>query len=324
MQLDDALTSLQLEMTILRATGEPLEFVSAATIPDPLAMFSDSDDEDEPQWTIVTHNRMVSWNEPIEFPEPTPLLDSDWAEFDDEEPLATNGEHSRWSEAESAESLIAASEVWLAEADNLRLEFSVEATIDGEPRRASTTTMLSRSGGMFETAVRIDDEPEVRLLWTRHGLWLGDESDGAFDWSETSPDMLGFDHAGVDDFLGEHEGSPLLDLLPLFHSTEFLRTLEGGGDVYEVNLELDEMSWGDPGFELVAEALLDEITELLAVGVEVEAVEFYSTTIVVTAVEESFEQTTEAEFVTDAGVVSFTSRTLVSAVDALSFSAPPR
>ena len=311
---DSGIETLHMRMAISRASGAPLLVETNATITDPLGLTaSDGDDEEEVASYVNSVSTLRSWNEPVEFPTPEPLVDAT------ELGLPTNGDAAADSgssvdsegaagsgELLSAEELIGLAEGWLAVVDELHLQFVAQAVIDGESRLASTVLRSSRSQGAFETEVVIDGSSVFRLLWSRDGIWTSSaDAVGAPVWEPSSPALLGFSSLTVDEFLANPDRVNLQEYADLLDLSWVTRTIEGGGPaVYELVIESGPRLPGDDHFEAIADLLLAETAELLAAGVTIESIEHFSTIITIIGDDGRIEsQETTAEFESNAGRV---------------------
>ncbi len=311
---DSGIETLHMRMAISRASGAPLLVETNATITDPLGLTaSDGDDEEEVASYVNSVSTLRSWNEPVEFPTPEPLVDAT------ELGLPTNGDAAADSgssvgsegaaasgELLSAEELIGRAESWLAVVDELHLQFVAQAVIDGESRLASTVLRSSRSQGAFETEVVIDGSSVFRLLWSRDGIWTSSaDAAGAPVWEPSSPALLGFSSLTVDEFLANPDRVNLQEYADLLDLSWVTRTIEGGGPaVYELVIESGPRLPGDDHFEAIADLLLAETAELLAAGVTIDSIEHFSTIITIIGDDGRIEsQVTTAEFESNAGRV---------------------
>ena len=309
--VDAGIEAMHLRLTISQETGAPLLIETEMTLADAFG-FSDEDDGDQtaPRFYINTVTHLTSWNEPIDFPTPEPLVDGSLVDaFAASADDGADGHSSDQSDPppllDAGQLLDLASE-WAAGTDEFHLQFVATATIDGESRLAATTSRGSLSQGAFETAVNIDDGSTYRLLWNRDGIWVSDaEENGEPIWAPSSPALLGFAGKTVDDFLGEPDRFSLEPLRPLLGISWVTRTTEGGRPpVYELVIESGYLVPGDPNFDLIVEMLKADTAELLAENVSVEQIDHFSVTITLMGDDgELVSQVTNAEFVTNAGRV---------------------
>ena len=333
--VDSGIETMHLRMAISQATGAPLLIESRMTLADPFGLMGgaedDSGDDGEAESYVSQAVTLRSWNEPIEFPTPEPLVDGSLLdalvepgddEFSDGD--ASSGEP---PELLSAAELVELAADWMAEVDELQMEFAVEATIDGEQRRASTLMRSSRSRGAFETSVTIDESGGFRLLWTRDGIWTSEaDVDGRPAWTPSDPALLGFAGQSVDQFLAEPawlDPEPLRALLDLAWLS---RTIEGGGPpVYELVIESGPFEPGDAYFDRIAETLKADTAELLAASVTITSIGHYSTSVMIVGDEGAIvRQVTSAEFESSAGWVALEAIAEVSADGPIEFSQPPQ
>ena len=333
--VDSGIETMRLRMAISQATGAPLLLESYLTLADPLGVMDgdgdDSGDEAEAGLYISQSATLRSWNQPIDFPTPEPLIDGSL--FDVlEEPGSDESSDAEIPSGEPPE-LLAPAELlelaadWAASLEELQLEFDARALIDGDQRRASTLVRISRPRGSFETSVRLDESSGFRLLWTRDGIWTSEgDIDGRPAWTPSSPALLGFAGKSVDQFLAEPgwlDPEPLRALLDI---AWLARTIEGGGPpVYELGIETGPLVPGDEHFDRVAELLKADTAELLAASVEITSIARYST--IVTLIGEAgamTRQVTTAEFETSAGRVVLEAIGEVGVDVVLEFSKPPQ
>lgn len=328
--VDAGIEAMHLRLTISQETGAPLLIETEMTLADAFG-FSDDDDGDRtaPRFYINTVTHLTSWNEPIDFPAPEPLVDGSLvdafaASADDGTDGYSSGQSDPPPLLDAGQLLDLASE-WAAGTDEFHLQFVATATIDGESRLAATTSRGSLSQGAFETAVNIDDGSTYRLLWNRDGIWVSDaEENGEPIWAPSSPALLGFAGKTVNDFLSEPDRFSLEPLRPLLGISWVTRTIEGGRPpVYELVIESGYLVPGDPNFELIVEMLKADTAELLAENVSVEQIDHFSVTITLMGDDgELVSQVTNAEFVTNAGRVELLASLNLVSDGPIVFSAP--
>lgn len=325
--------SMQLRLTVSQASGAPLLVETEARLQDAFGLSSDDADDadEEPAFYVSTVARLLSWNEPVEFPTPEPLVDGSFLEpsddFDDE-----SGEQSYSSgddppELLSPDQLLDLAANWVDSADDLHVQFVAQAAIDGEARLASTIVRSSRVVGAFETTVNIDDASTFRLLWNRDGIWTSDvEEDGQPVWAPSSPALLGFSEATVDEFLRRPDRFNLEPLKLLLDISWATRTTGGGGPpVYELVIESGPLTADDDRFAQVAGILKADMAELLAESVTITSIEYYSTVLTLVGSDgELTNQQTTAEFQTSAGLVELVAFLHVIGDGRLQFSLPTR
>lgn len=326
--VDVGIDSMHLHMAISQESGAPLLVRTDATLRDAFGFSDDEgDDESEPQFYINTTTHLRSWNEPIDFPVPEPIVDGSLVDlFSDSSDSDFSAADAAPPELLDAEQLLDLSASWADNRDELDLQFVTQAVIDGESRLAATTVRGSRSQGVFETSVNIDDNSSFRLYWNRDGIWVSDaEENGEPIWVRSNPALLGFAGKTVDDFLAEPDRltyEPFRDLLGFSWVT---RTIEGGRPpVYELVIESGYQIPGDEHFELIAELLRADTAELLADSIRIEEIDYYSVVITLMGDDgELVSQVTTAEFVTDAGRVELLASLNLVSDGPIAFSAPP-
>ena len=314
--------TMRISLAIAKNTGAALLIESVVTIEDLFGLSADSDDqgdqEDQQQLFISSVSRLVSWNQPVAFPTPEPLVDGSM--FD---ATATNGSGSGASDGASFSSdggeplsdpavLLDQAALWQAGANELDISFTVDAEIDGTPRRAEGVRRSSRGQGVYETTVAIDGTDPHGLIWSRDGIWTGTVEAGETVWTASTPELLGFDSASVDAFLSNPDRlhlAPLHDLLGLEPS---LARLEQGNRPVEYELEFYTFGLepGDTHFDAIAGILKSEIAELIGGGGSVDFIEIYSTKLTIASSDTAqgvfLSLVTEAEFGTSAGYVRLT------------------
>ena len=329
--------SMHLRLAISQASGAPLLVESEVRLRDVFGLSGDdadgaddSDASDEPVgFYVSTVATLISWNEPVAFPTPEPLVDGSFLQsFDDlddqsgEEPYS-GGEDP--PELLTTDQLLDLASNWLAGVDELHVQFVAQAVIDGEARLASTIVRSSRSAGAFETTVNIDDASAFRLLWNRDGIWTSDsEADGEPIWAPSSPALLGFAGTTVDEFLSDPDRFNFDSLRVLLDISWATRTTGGGGPpVYELVIESGPLVPGDDRFEQVAQVLKADTAELLAESVTITSIEYYSTVLTLFGDDgEVSSQVTTAEFQTSAGYVELVANVHVIGDGPLEFSQP--
>ena len=303
--------AMQLRLTIGQESGAPLLIETQTSLRDAFGLSDDAEnDQDDARFYINTVTHLRSWNEPIDFPTPEPLvegslMDAFAASADD----GSDGFSSSRPEPPpllDAEELLDLTSQWVADADEMHLQFVAQAVIDGESRLAATTVRSSISQGAFETAVNIDDGSTFRLLWNRDGIWVSDsEENGQPIWTPSNPALLGFAGKTVDEFLAEPDRLDLEPLRTLLGLSWVTRTIEGTRPpVYELVIESGYAVPGDPNFDQIVETLKADTAELLAENVAVEQIDHFS--VVTTLMGDDgalVSQVTTAEFVTNAGRV---------------------
>ena len=323
METDDVgIETMRISLAIAKNTGAALLIESVVTLEDLFGLGADSDDhgdqEDQEELFISSVSRLVSWNQPVAFPTPEPLVDGSM--FD---ASATNGSGSGASDGASFSSdggeplsdpavLLDQAALWQAGANELDISFTVDAEIDGTPRRAEGVRRSSRGQGVYETTVAIDGTEPHGLIWSRDGIWTSTVEAGETVWTASTPELLGFDSASVDAFLSNPDRlhlAPLHDLLDLEPS---VARLEQGNRPVEYELEFYTFGLepGDAHFDAIAGILKSEIAELIGGGGSVDFIEIYSTRLTIASSDAAqgvfLSLVTEAEFGTSAGYVRLT------------------
>ena len=331
--VEDGIESLQMRMAISRATGEPLMIESSAALLDMLG-FTDDGIDDETNTGLSSYVNTVvtlrSWNEPVSFPTPEPLLDISALD------ALMGGDGAGWDEQEgdgfrnppellTSNELLELARAWALSVDELTLQFDARAVIDGEARTAATAIHSSKPQGAYETAVVIDSAEAFRLLWNRDGIWTGvEEADGQIVWEPSSPAALGFAAVDVDEFLADPEYIDFATYAALLDLAWLSRTIEGGGPpVYELGIESGPRRPGDDYFEPLVELLRAATAELLAESVTIEAIDQVSTIITIHGDSGRIvSQVTTAEFDSSAGRVELAVNTAMSTGGMIEFSSP--
>ena len=322
---------MHLRLTISQETGAPLLIETEMTLADAFG-FADDEDDDQtaPGFYINTVTHLASWNEPIDFPTPEPLVDGSlvdaFAVSADDGADGYSSDESDPPPLLDGGQLLDLASRWAAGIDEFHLQFVATATIDGESRLAATISRGSLSQGAFETAVNIDDGSTYRLLWNRDGIWVSDsEENGAPIWAPSSPALLGFAGKTVDDFLGEPDRFDLEPLHALMGLAWVTRTTEGDRPpVYELVIESGYLVPGDPHFDQIVEMLKADTAELLAENVSVEQIDHFSLTITLMGDDgELVSQVTTAEFITNAGRVELLASLNLVSEGPIVFSTPP-
>ena len=321
--------SMSMRLGISRATGAPVMMDSHAVLRDEFGLGGDDASDDEPPvFYISAVAELTSWNEPIEFPTPEPLVDGSMFEAAaNGGSLPTNGAGGEPPELLSEQELLDLVLTWSAQVDELHVQFIAQALIDGEPHRASTSIRASRSRGIFETSVNVDDSGAFRLLWNRDGIWTSDtEADGEAVWSPSSPALLGFAAQTIDEFLADPDPLILQPLSALLEFAWLSRTIEGDRPpVYELVVEGGVFESGDEHHAHVVELLKNDMAELLAESVVIETVDFYSTTLTINGNSGAVaSQVTTAEFETSAGRVELVASVDVVSTGPIEFSQPTK
>ena len=330
---DGGIETMQLSLAISQVSGAPVMIESTATLSVPFGLSDEaSDDEEAPQFYVSTVSTLLRWNEPVEFPTPEPLIDRSLLDAIGG-PLPSNGASPGSDQRESGgppdllstEELLGIATNWVAAADELNMQIVVQAVIDGEARLASTIVRGSRSQGVFETAVNIDDASSFRLLWNRDGIWTSDsEVAGQPVWAPSNPALLGFAGLTVDQFLANPNRLNLGSFKSLLGLSWLTRTIEGGGPpVYELVIETGYVSPEDPHFNDIVAILKAATAELLAESVSVESIDHYSTILTVIGDDgEVIGQVMTAEFQSNAGRVELVASLNLIANGPIEFSRP--
>ncbi len=335
---DAGIERMHMMLTISQNSGAPLLVESHVTLQDAFGLSVASDeqsgDEDAPRFYVSTSAMLASWNEPIEFPTPEPLIDGSFLDVLGDSPSSSGassgsdlGSSSEPPELLSTEELLGLATEWVAAADELNMQFVAQAVIDGEARLASTIVLGSRTQGAFETYVSIDDASTFRLLWNRDGIWTSDtEVDGEPIWAPSNPALLGFAGQTVDELLATPDRLYLEPFASLLDFAWLTRTIQGSRPaVYELVIETGYLTPEDPFFNEIVVILKGETAELLAESVYIESIDHYST--VLTVIGDSGQvtsQITTAEFQTDAGRVELVASLNIVSNGPIEFSTPTK
>jgi len=311
-----------MRLAISQASGAPVLVETEATLRDDVGLMggltdasSGADDDAPPALRISTTTHLISWNEPIQFPKPEPLVDGSLLGIlpeSDNVAAVSNSSSSENAVPVVAQALPTAEQLldlvagWVEGADEMHVQLVSRAVIDGEARRASTFVRGSRSQGAFETTVSIDDASPARLLWNRDGLWTSDaDVAGQPVWALSNPAVLGFAGMTVDQFLATPDRLNLAPLRSLLDLSWLSRTIEGDAPpVYELGIESGPLAPGEAHFDQIVAILKGATTELLAESVVFDAIDSFSTTLTVIGDDgEIAGQVTTAVFETSAGRV---------------------
>lgn len=297
------ITALRLIMAIDRDSGAPLLIDSDISLADPQTGIESK---------VRSIARVTSWNEPIEFPTPEPLVDASVLEMMGGP--ATNGDSAEQPGASfSPEAQLELAEAWFAAEDALALEIEADATIAGEARSADTIVLRSFSEGKYETATTLDDGVTIRFLWTRDGLWLSELDDpesGAPQWTPTEPALLGLGNQTVDEFLAGSARIEFGALRGLLESAYVERIEDASGVRYRVVFERGGIVPDDELHNAAAEFLRAEAAELLVEDVGIGEIYGMSVTFDLVGENGQFEQSVvQAEFNTELGLMALTSTT---------------
>lgn len=311
------IVAMRVLMAIDRESGAPLLIDSDITVAEP---------QSGAESQVRSIARLLSWNEPLQFPVPEPLVDPSVLET-----LGgpvTNGEAAAQpgSDAFTPEAQLELAEAWFATTNALALEIESEATIAGTPQSAYTVVLRSLSDGKYETSTTLNQGVTFRFLWTRDGLWLSELDDpesGAPQWTPTNPDLLGLGNQTVDEFLAGQARIEFNALRGLLESAYLERTEDASGVRYRVTFERGGIVPGDELHAAAAAFLRAEAAELLVEDVEIG--EIYSMSVMLDLHGESgsFAQNiVQAEFNTELGLVALTSTTRNISEGGWAFSTP--
>ena len=321
----------QLRAVISRASGAPLLLELSMALTDVFAAEDEGSGDEGMNLSMRFAQTLRSWNEPVSFPTPEPLIDASVLDS-----LMLGGDAADWDEQAgdgfrnppellTSNELLELARAWALSVDELTLQFDAQAVIDGEARTAATAIHSSKSQGAYETAVVIDGAEAFRLLWNRDGIWTGvEEADGQIVWEPSSPAALGFAAVDVDEFLADPEYIDFTTYAALLDLAWLSRTIEGDGPpVYELGIESGPRRPGEDYFEPLVELLRAATAELLAESVTIEAIDQVSTIITVHGDSGRIvSQVTTAEFDSSAGRVELAVNTAMSTGGMIEFSSP--
>ena len=275
---------IRLRQVISQASGAPLVTETTVLIDADSMGLVGSDDVE-----ISTVAELTSWNEPIAFPTPEPLIEGNLNDLlapDGLEPLNGDSASSSgsdpgpaaFSSPPTADDLLDRAGVWLLTVDDLEAEITQQLTVNrGETQNVETRIAASRSRGAFETSVSLGEMAQFGLLWTRDGLWTSEVRGRELIWTPTSPASLGFSQSSVDELLAE----PALLEIPhyrlLASNAGVSRLIEGDNPpLYEFEVETGGDVAGNELLEAALELLLAEHPELLAPELEITLIDrFY-------------------------------------------------
>lgn len=312
----ESIRGLRMRLQISQASGAPLLTETAVILSGLLLGAEDGEDVE-----VLTVTELTSWNEPIDFPTPEPLIEGSLedllgggqAEAQEPPPLPTTGQ------------LLERAAVWLLTVDELHADLDQQMSATGEVHRVKTTIAGSRSRGAFETATSIDDDAFFGLLWTRNGLWTSEGANFGQVWQEVTPSLLGFEQESVDDLLAE---PLLLDISGYRRLSEFAsvsRLIEGGNPaMYEFAIETGGDVEGNPHIQAIVDLLKAEHAELFAADLEISVVDRFFTKLSFVGEEMALlSRETMAELITSEGeTLSLESTLKIDATTAPSFSEP--
>ena len=274
--------------------------------------------------TVFASAQLASYNEPLEFPEPTPLIEDAGlfgAAFEAGESSAssTPGQLSGF-DAIDLETYVESLRAWAAETPRVSLSVRDEGSVDGEAQHLEVENKWDRDLGIYETATWVDGQAAVRLLWTREGLWWAEGEDA--EWSVATPSQIGLSGDTVDSYLETGSGIPsLADSLEPFAAYGTATPTPEGGEL-TIRLSQAELS-ADPALaSQAAEHLQNQSLWLLGEASVTEVYEF--------AIELRMDPfgrprvfDTVGRFQTTAGEVQLRS-TVVINDEAVQFSPPPQ
>ncbi len=338
--VEAGIESLSLSMIVSQETGAPLRMESVQTLDDSLRFgmagdgAEDGDEGEESGFSVTTVMTLRSFNEPVEFPSPEPLIDGSLLGLGGDSqsaegagsPGSDESSGADFDELPSADALYDLAEAWAMSQDELHMELVVDALIDGDMRTSTSEVLSSRTQGKFETVVHVDENGPFRLLWTRDGIWTSDaDVAGQPSWVASSPALLGFDGASVDDFLANPDRLNLEPLRPLVGQAWVSREIKGDEPpLFEVGIEWGFVESDSQHFDRLADVLKGVLAELLAESIVIESIDYYSTTL--TMVGDAGEvsgQVTTAEIVSNAGPVQFDAQLRMLPGRPVSFSPAP-
>ncbi len=311
---DDVL-SMNLHMTLSQTSGAPLLTEWRAVLaPGWYGNGNGADDDQDAELYAASHTRLLSWNEPLEFPDPQALLIES---ADRDSPTAT---------PVTAKALLEHVTAWLKRIDALQVELGVVADVDGEERWARFNSQFSRSQGIFEDQIRISELVDnYRLLWNRDGLWISDQSSRRQPvWTPSSPAQEGFTARTVDEFLAAPYLIDLSSLAPLLPLASVSEQTEDDLPVHVLVIETGGLDPDHQMFEAVAAVLIQQGAGSLLDSVEFEFIDqFFTKLELYPGSRGAVFQETSAAFQTDTGPVSLRALTRFLGNPSGGWSRPP-
>ncbi len=246
---ESGLQSMTLRLTTSQASGAPLlmEWSAAG---------SAADDDQQGNLAISSRTHLLSWNEPLELPDP-------------EAPLVN---------LVAPEVIIDLFNARLEEQlGDLQISVSADAEIDDEWRRSGLQTQVWRNQGIFERLTLTDSPPPTYSLlsWNRDGLWISDDYTYGSEpqWEPANPAQQGFGNATVDEYIADLDKPDLQALRPLLP----LATVGNRG--HEMIIEAEALDADHPFFEPVVAQLRAYAADVLPAGLEFQSIDRYAMTL---------------------------------------------
>ncbi len=331
--IEAGIESLHIRMAISRSSGAPLFVESTSTLADPFGLNTgdDADEQEDAASQVTSVATLRSWNEPVEFPTPEPLIDA--AVFDsffgedeasDSASEPGSGATLASSELLTADELIALASEWLGTVDELQVLVEARAFVGDDPREASTVISSSRSRGIIEVTTVLDQTHSFGLLWNRDGIWVGEGRSEDFSYQPSSPELQGFAGLTVDEFLAQPDIDNIGTYATVLDLSWLTRTIEGGGPpIYELVIESGPRWPGDDFFTELVDLIKAEASEFLAESSSIESIEYFSTVLTINGASgEIISQNITAEFQTDEVGMRFTASIFPLAGGPIEFSNP--
>lgn len=330
---DAGVEVMRLRIAVSRSSGAPLWIESEATIADPFAFGGDEDGDrqEAPASYVTSLTTLRSWNEPVEFPTPEPLVDASLLDgFFGEDTATDSGSNPGSGATFASDELLDAAELlalateWLTTVDELQVQVEAQVVAGAEARTASTRIASSRSRGAFEVTTILDQSHTFGMLWNRDGIWVGEGRADDFSFQSSTPELQGFAGLTVDEFLALPDLYNFESYASALDLSWLTRTIEGGGPpIYELVIESGPRWPGDEYFDVLAELIRAEASEFLAESASIESIEYYSTVLTINGASgEIISQVTIAEFQSNEGDVLFTASIVPLAGGPIDFSTP--
>ncbi len=268
----------------------------------------------------------TSWNEPIDFPTPAPLV-----EFGEYQELMQRLRAS----TDTPERVIDLIERWLDEQDYIQWSVDVWLEIDSAERHGQSRLRESRSQGALERTVLVAEQrssnavawiPGRRLFWNRDGFWVSESDvDGEPVWTSSTPTAHGFSEMSVDELLAERAWIGLELFRDLLDQSEDTVVTPGDGSMdYEVQIEIGVLHPGDRHFDRIAALLKAALSDLERGDVAVLRIDSFVMGLWLNASRflAPIRRSAGAEFLTDSGTIKLTTLWSIDHLDERAFPMP--
>ena len=331
--IESGIETFHTRMAISRTSGAPLLIESISTLADPFGLASgdDADEQEDAASQVTSVATLRSWNEPVEFPTPEPLvdpalLDDFFGEDGASDAASDPGSGATFASSEllTADELIVLASEWLDTVDELQVQIEGRAIAGDDSRDALTTIATSRSRGSIEVITVLDRTHVFGLLWNRDGIWVGEGRSEDFGYQPSTPELQGFAGLTVDEFLAQPDLYNIGSYATVLDLSWLTRTIEGAGPpIYELVIESGPRWPGDDFFAELVDLIKAEASEFLAESSSIESIEYYSTVFTINGASgEVISQDIAAEFRTDEVDMLFTASIFPLAGGPIEFSNP--